>query len=276
MELHLLEKAAELQEVGMTLDCARAEARWRVGNVELKHEESREIWMIRFWSELGQDIRYGLRTMAASKTFSAMAILSLALGIGANTAIFSFMDSLLLRSLPVSDPESLAVLNWREFTGRDSVVHSQSGRSWKDGPGARTSGNFPYPAFELIRSNSNTIFSSVFAYYPTDKVNVMVKGQAEQAAGQFVSGDCFRGLAVTPVAGRPIVPDDDRVGAPAVAVLSYAYSQRRFGDAANAPGQSIMINNIPSWSWASHRRDSSASIPGRRPIFMFHCVRTFC
>src|SRR5882672_4745933 len=97
----------------------------------------------------------------------------------------------------------------------------------------------------LIRTNSAAVFSAVFAYYPTGKVNVMVNGQAEMGSGEFVSGDYFRGLAVSPSAGRLIIPDDDRVGTPAVAVLSYAYSQRRFGDAASAPGQSILINNIP-------------------------------
>ena len=73
----------------------------------------------------------------------------------------------------------------------------------------------------------------------------MVKGQAEQASGEFVSGDYFRGLAVSPAAGRMIIPDDDRVGAPAIVVLSFAFSQRRFGDVASAPGQSILINNVP-------------------------------
>ena len=85
----------------------------------------------------------------------------------------------------------------------------------------------------------------MFAYYPTRKVNVMVKGQAELASGEFVSGDYFRGLAVPPAAGRLIIPDDDRAGAPPIAVLSFAFSQRRFGDAASAPGQSILINNVP-------------------------------
>src|ERR1043165_8038520 len=88
MELHLAEKAAELEEVGMTAEGARAEARRRFGNVGLEHAESREIWMTRFLSELGQDIRYGCRTMAANKAFSALAVLSRALGIGANTAIY--------------------------------------------------------------------------------------------------------------------------------------------------------------------------------------------
>src|SRR2546425_11726012 len=112
MELHLAEKAAELQADGMTPERAMAEARRRFGNVGIKHEESREIWIKRFWSELGQDVRYGCRTMGANKAFSALAVLSLALGIGANTAIYSLMESILLRSLPVADPESLVVLNW--------------------------------------------------------------------------------------------------------------------------------------------------------------------
>src|SRR2546427_311474 len=195
IELHLAEKAAELQEDGMSPECARAEARRRFGNVRLKQEASREIWMIRFWSELGQDVRYGCRTMAANKVFSMLAILSLALGIGTNTAIYSLMDSLLLRSLPVSDPESLAVLNWgANPTGRDSVMRSMSGNTWSDLKWRETGGIFPFPAFELIRTKSAAVFSSVFAYYPTRKVNVMVKGQAEQASGEFVSGDYFRGL----------------------------------------------------------------------------------
>src|SRR4051812_42424893 len=112
MELHLAEKAAELQADGMTAEDARAEARRRFGNVGRKHEESREIWIKRFWSELGQDVRYGWRTMFANKTFSVLAVLSLALGIGANTTIYSFMESILMRSLPVADAESLVVLNW--------------------------------------------------------------------------------------------------------------------------------------------------------------------
>ena len=133
MELHLAEKAAELQADGMTAERARAEARRRFGNVGLKHEESREIWMTRFLSELGQDVRYGFRTMTANKAFSALAVLSLALGIGANTAIYSFMESILLRSLPVADPESLVVLNWHSRPPQEGskewvhVIHGVQG-----------------------------------------------------------------------------------------------------------------------------------------------------
>ncbi len=247
LQFHLDEEAEERQAEGLTGAEARLAARRDIGNLTLVQEETRAVWTWTWLEQLAQDCRYGVRTMAANKTFSLLAILSLALGIGANTAIFSFMDWLLLRSLPVSDPASLAVLNWRapSGSGRDSVIRRMSGNIWSDGQAARMSGIFPYPAFELIRTNSAEVFSSVFAYYPTGKLNVMVKGQAELADGEFVSGDYFRGLAVSPSAGRLIIPDDDRVGAPAIAVLSYAYSQRRFGDAASAPGQSILINNIP-------------------------------
>src|SRR5260221_4036960 len=124
MELQLAEKAAELQADGMTAERARAEARRRFGNVGLKHEESREIWMTRFWSELGQDVRYGCRTMTANKAFTALAVLSLALRIAGNTAIYSFMESILLRSLPVGDPESLVVLNWHSRPPRDGDKES--------------------------------------------------------------------------------------------------------------------------------------------------------
>jgi predicted permease len=246
LQFHLDEEADERQAGGSSGEEARHASRRDMGNLTRVQEESRAAWTWTWLEQFAQDCRYGLRTIAANKTFSMLAILSLALGIGANTAIYSFMDSLLLRSLPVSDPETLAVLNWAANpTGRDFVMHGMSGNTWSEGKWAEVSGIFPYPAFELIQTSSGAVFSSVFAYYPTRKVNVMVKGKAEQASGEYVSGDYFRGLAVTPAAGRIILPDDDRAGAPAVVVLSFPFSQRRFGDVASAPGQFVLINNIP-------------------------------
>jgi macrolide transport system ATP-binding/permease protein len=167
MELHLAEKAAELQADGMTPECAWAEARLRFGNVGLKHEESREIWMTRFWSELGQDVRYGCRTMAANKAFSILAVLLLALGIGAHASIYSLMESVLLRSLPVADPESLVVLNWHSRPPQEDskqwvhVIHGVQGILWPGDNGARVSGMFPYGAFETLR-DENPVFSTLF------------------------------------------------------------------------------------------------------------------
>src|SRR6185437_1089909 len=170
MELHLAEKAAELQSDGMTAERAEAEARRRFGNVGLKHEGSREIWMTRFLSELGQDIRYGCRTMLANKAFSALAVLLLALGIGANTAIYSFMESILLRSLPVADPESLVVLNWHSRPPQNAnkqwvhVVHGLQGIFWPGDKSTLVSGIFPYRAFETLRED-NPAFSTLFGYF---------------------------------------------------------------------------------------------------------------
>src|SRR5690242_5588676 len=149
MELHLAEEAAELEADGMTAERARAEARRRFGNVGVKYEESRDIWIARFGSERVQEVGYGFRVMIANKTFSALAILLLALGIGANTAIYSLMESILLRSLPVADPESLVVLNWHSRPPREGskesvhVMHGVQGMAWPGDKGIMVTGMFP-------------------------------------------------------------------------------------------------------------------------------------
>ena len=250
MELHLAEKAAELEADGMTPECARAEARRRFGNVGLKREESREIWMTRFLSELGQDVRYGCRTMAANKAFSALAVLLLALGIGANTAIFSLMESVLLRSLPVADPESLVVLNWHSRPPYDAnkqwqhVIHGVQGVVWPGEKGNMVSGMFPYAAFETLR-DENPVFSTLFGYFNGLHRNLAIRGQAMSAISEYVSGEYFRGLEVSPAAGRLIDSEDDRPGAVPVAVISFATSQNRFGGPPNAIGQPILVDNVP-------------------------------
>jgi len=250
MELHLAEKAAELQADGMTAERARAEAQRRFGNVGLKHEESREIWMTRFWSELVQDVRYGCRTMTANKAFSALAVLLLALGIGANTAIYSFIESILLRSLPVADPESLVVLNWHSRPPQEGneewvhVMHGVQGVLWPGDKGAMVSGMFPYGAFETLREE-NPVFSTLFGYFKGRNRNLAVRGQATSASAEYVTGEYFRGLAVSPAAGRLIDSEDDRPGAAPVAVISFATSQNCFGGPPHAIGQSVLVDNIP-------------------------------
>ena len=209
----------------------------------LLREDTRTLWSWILLEQLAQDIRYGLRTMAANKTFSAMAILSLALGIGANTAIFSFMDSILLRSLPVPEPQSLVILSWRT-PQREMNGSNRHNNSFADPNGGFVGGFFSYPAFELLRKN-DSVFSIVFGYQGAGDLNLTVRGQAELARTEYVSGDYFRGLGIPPAAGRLIGPDDDRAGAPGTAVVSFALSQKRFGGPENAPGQSIRINNLP-------------------------------
>jgi hypothetical protein len=216
--------------------------------------------------------------MAANKAFSLLAVLSLALGIGANTAIYSFMESILLRSLPVADPESLVVLNWHSRPPRDGsrewvhVMQSVSGTSWKGDKGAIVSGMFPYGAFETLRED-NPVFSTLFGYFNGRNRNLAVHGQAAAAAAEYVTGGYFRGLAVSPAAGRLIDFDDDRPGAAPVAVISFATSQQRFGGPPNAIGQSILVDNVPFTVIGVAPRSSSESTPRRRRPFTFHCAR---
>ena len=131
LEFHLANEADERQSDGLTEHEARWAARRDLGNVTLVREETRSLWSWILLEQLAQDVRYGLRTMFRNRLFTALATLSLALGIGANTAIYSFMDSILLRSLPVPDPASLVVVKWRSgpvnFRANEFVLHSIDG-----------------------------------------------------------------------------------------------------------------------------------------------------
>ncbi len=217
-------------------------ARRQFGKVTLLKEQSRAMWTGIFLEQLIQDVRYGLRTMAANPLFTAMAALSLALGIGANTAIYSFMDAILVRSLPVQHPEELVVLKWRA-KDRPAVIHGHSGTRYRDSNGA-VSPNFPFAAFEMLRSNQD-VLSTLFAYATAWELNLIALDQAEIADAQLVSGGFYAGLGVTPAAGRLIVDDDDHSGAAPVAVISYRYWQSRFGGSLAAIGGRLLVNNTP-------------------------------
>src|SRR5919109_1754542 len=248
LQFHLAEEAEECHAEGLTNEEAERAARRELGNLMLIEEDTRAVWRWPLIEQFGQDLRYAFRTMAANRLFTLLAIASLGLGIGANTAIYSFMDAILLRSLPVRDPQSLVVLNWRAKWGyKDFVMHAMSGSTWGDSKSGENSGIFPYPAFELFRK-SDSVFSTVFAHFQfweSRQLNVAIRGQAEVASGWSVSGDYFRGLEVVPAAGRLILPDDDRPEASAVVVASYGFSQRHFGEAVNAVGQQVLIDNVP-------------------------------
>jgi len=160
-----------------------------------------------FVDRLVQDLRHAGRVMAAQPLFSVMAVLSLALGIGANTAIFSFMNAILMRALPVQHPESLVVFNWHAMQ-RPPVIHSSSGSQWQEPRLGLTSGNMPYGFFEQVHA-SNPVFSSVFGFSGYGTVNAQVGGVADLARTEFVTGDFFSGLGVPPAAGRLLDSADD-------------------------------------------------------------------
>ncbi len=173
------------------------------------------------FDDMLQDVRYALRALRASPAFAAIAILSLALGIGANTAIFSLIDAVILKTLPVRDPEQLVEL-----------VMKSDGSNW-----------FTNPIWEQVRDRQD-VFSGAFAYSP-NRLNLAAGGEVRNASASWISGDFFRTLGVDPLLGRTITPADDRRGCPAVAVLSYDFWQREYGGAAGVLQRRLTLDSHP-------------------------------
>jgi predicted permease len=222
---HLELEAEEQGEAGLSSEEARYAARRALGNTTLIKEDVRAVWKWTLVEQIGQDLRYAARTMRKNWSFSAVAIASLALGIGANTAIFSLIDALLLKSLPVRDPRSLSFLAKQEHNGSDPY--------------------FYYETYQRLRA-AQPFFQEVAAYGERIRMNVSIEGGAESTMGQLVSGNYYNVLGVPPVAGRAFGPDDDRIpGAHPVAVISYAYWQRRLGGSADTIGRKILIAGTP-------------------------------
>ena len=189
------------------------------------------------------DLRYAFRQLLKNPGFTAVAVLTLALGIGANTALFSLVDAVLLKMLPVRAPEELILFNW--LSGPRGMATSIDGRITRDpATGLRTSTSFSYPAFERFRDHNQTL-SQVFAFAPIEQLNVSVDGSADITGGQLVSGAYHEGLGVAAVRGRTLAVNDDQANAPPVAVISYRYWQRRFASDADVVGKVIHVNRVP-------------------------------
>ncbi|MBA3322615.1 MAG: ABC transporter permease [Pyrinomonadaceae bacterium] len=189
-----------------------------------------------------QDLRYGVRGLSKKPGFTIIAVLSLALGIGANTALFSVVDAVLLKKLPVGQPDQLVL--FKSVAGSNFSPGGYNGNSSPDattGLIARTS--FPYQSFVRMREQSAAL-SEIFAFAGLRQLNVNADGQAEVASGQVVSGNYYAGLGVPAVLGRAITAEDDQTGASPVAVISHGYWQRRFGGDPATVGKQININNV--------------------------------
>ena len=182
---------------------------------------------MRGWVEtVGRDFGYALRTLRRSRGFAVVAALTLALGIGANTAIFTLLDQVLLRLLPVKNPQQLVLLTMRGH---------HYGSNW--------GGNaISYPMYRDFQDH-NEVFSGMFCRFP-DHVSLTFDGQSERVAAELVSGTYFPVLGVSTVLGRAFTPNDDRVrdGHPLV-VLSYDYWKQRFGGDAQIVGKTVLVNN---------------------------------
>ncbi len=182
-----------------------------------------------------RDVRYAARVLAGAPVFTTVVILTLALGIGANTAIFSLIDSIILRSLPVQHPEELVEVTDNSLTN---------------------------PLWEQVRDRQD-VFSGAFAW-STSKFNLARSGVARMVDGIWVSGDFFRTLGINPAAGRLLSTADDQRGCAARAVISHGFWESHYGGAASAIGSALTVNGVPFEVIGWRRRASSAwkSVPG--------------
>ncbi len=191
-----------------------------------------------------QDVKYGLRMLAKAPGFTAVAVLTLALGIGANTAIFSLVDAVMLRSMPVRHPEQLVMLQWQAHGSFIDGEYS-SFSDCANGGGTNSFGcSFPLPVAEQIRSQVHA-FSGVTAFAGAAGVELRGNGPVSHASAELVSGDYFSVLGVNAILGRTLGPSDDSSSPSPVAVLSYAYWKRDFGGSKSVLGKTIELNNLP-------------------------------
>jgi predicted permease len=188
------------------------------------------------------DLRLAVRSLAARKAFSAAAVATLALGIGATTSVFAVVNAVLLGTLPVAHPEELVMFSWLRLP--DPMVDSYSGygRAGPNGTGVRTS--FSYLTLERLRDQSTTL-SYVFAIAPLRDAAVSADGQTAAVSADLVTGSYFDGLGVKAARGRLLTIADDRIEAEPVAVISHRYWQRRFGGDPAIVGKPIQLNRVP-------------------------------
>ena len=220
---HLEKQIEQNIAAGMTPEEARYAALRRFGGIEQVKEECRDAWGMRFIDTLLQDVRFGLRMLAKNPGFTAVAVLTLAIGIGANTAIFSLIDAVMLRVLPVPRPDELRLVRMTTPRG-----------------GGEGNPDFTNPIWEQLRDRQN-VFSGVFAW-SGDRFDLAQGGVVHYANGLWVSGDFFKTLELRPAVGRLLTTADDQRGCPGAAVLSYGFWQEHYGGAPSAMGSTLSLN----------------------------------
>jgi predicted permease len=246
MELHLELKVQEHRARGASPEDARRRAQLDFGNLSLAAERSRERWGFVQLEEIRRDLAYGVRQIFKNPGFTSIIVLTLALGIGANTAIFTLVNAVTLRSLPVRDPQQLVVLEWSARKRPENFSSSGFGDcALSDRNAARvTSCSLPYPLFQKIQAETK-VFVDTMAFAGPSEMNLSGEGAATIAQGELVSGSYFATLGVSAALGRALLPEDEKPGAAAVAVLDYAYWQRVFGGSPAVIGRTIRLNDTP-------------------------------
>ena len=239
VQFHLDQQIAENLAAGMSPEEASHAARRTFGNPTFLKEEIRDTWGWTWFEQIAGDLRYGARMLERSPGFTAVAVVTLGLGIGANTAIFSFVDAVLLRPLPVAEPQQLVVFRWTAHAKPKFTGHSGYGDCW-DPPSTECSLSGPF--YETVRAQAKS-FSGVAAFAGPLEMDLSGNGPASIVRGEYVSGDFFSTLGVKMALGRPLGREDDSRSASPAIVLSYGYWERAFGGDRSAIGQTVRLNN---------------------------------
>ncbi|HEV2422832.1 MAG TPA: ABC transporter permease [Candidatus Acidoferrales bacterium] len=222
LRFHVEQQTAENVAAGMPAEEARRRALAQFGGLESRKEEARDARGTRFVGTLFQDIRFAFRILRKTPLVTGIALLSLALGIGANAAIFSLVDAVMLRMLPVQNPEQLAQITFLSPVS------------------PRPRPNVTNPIWEQVRDHQDA-FSGVFAWSP-EMFDLAEGGEVNNINGIYASGDYFNALGVRPAAGRLFVASDDVRNCPGVAVLGYGFWQSHYAGAESAVGGLIRLN----------------------------------
>ncbi len=242
---HLEMLIEDYQRQGMTAAEARYAALRKFGGVDQIKETYRDRRGIPTLETLLRDLGYGLRMLRRSPGTTTVAILSLAFGIGVNTALFSAVDAVLLQPLPVKEPDRLLVFEWQ--AGRPFRVNGLSGTSNVSvPPGHRGFSLFRYDAYVAMdqarQRDPNSPLSDLFAFGPLNQVSARFAEHAELIDGQAVTGNYYAGLGIQPVLGRAITDQDDQKGAPPVVVLSHKLWREKFNADPGIVGQELALN----------------------------------
>jgi predicted permease len=259
VESHLNLLADEFQRRGMSPEDARIAAKRSYGGVEQAKQAHRDERSLLWVEQSIQDLRYALRMLAKSPGFAAVAILTLALGIGANTAIFSEIDAVMLQSVPAADPQHLIVFEWN--AAHKPKLRGQS--SYGDCSGDCV---FSVPFFKTL-ANSTSTLSSVVAFAGPLEVNLSGNGPASMTRGLYVSGDYFSTIGAKVFLGRSLTPADDSPSASPAIVLDYGYWKRAFGADPSALGRIVRLNNVDAAIVGVAGPGFTSLTPGKRQDF---------
>lgn len=239
---HLARLTDDLIRTGHSAPDAARRARVALGTMESHKEEMRATLGLRWWDELGADLRYGARILRKSPAFTAIAATSLALGIGANTAIFTVAKKVMFDTLPVSRPHELRLLTW--VSGHEQPVPPAWGDVSQTENGGLEGNAFSYRVLEELRKRTD-VMADLVAFKDVG-MTATIDGEPELVSGEMVSGNAFEALGVAPIVGRGLTQADDAgPGRGPVAVISDAYWARRFGRSAAVLGKTISLNGVP-------------------------------